>query len=167
MRSDFNSLHSASRVQSSLGFLLLHSRSLALLAVCLIAIGCGESKDPRGNRVAVSGQVLIDGKPLSAATIIFVCDQGNGKLRAAGTVENGQFKIEQPEGPLPGPATVEVHPQIIELEAFEAARQGNTSQPGEARSVSIPKRYFIGSQLTEQISESEPNDAIQINLQSK
>lgn len=60
---------------------------LCLAALCVVA-GCGQG---RPDRVAVSGQVLIDGQPLTQGLIQFVPEgarPSGGKLDA-----NGRFKL--------------------------------------------------------------------------
>jgi hypothetical protein len=54
------------------------------IAICVASSGCG---DGRPSRVPVSGQVLIDGKPLTRGTITFVPPEGrasSGKLDESG-----------------------------------------------------------------------------------
>jgi len=78
-----------------------------LVAVVLLAsAGCG---DGRPERVKVSGQVLIDGKPLTTGNIKFVPE---GARPSAGTLdENGQFTLtcfDGNDGVIPGTHRVQI-----------------------------------------------------------
>lgn len=140
--------------------------AMAMMTVVTLC-GCGSSQpDIRGERVSVSGQVLLDGQPLSRATILFISDQGSGAVKASGTVEAGAFTISSAAGPLPGSARVEIHPEIVDLEEFEAARSGDRYKQVEARPVTILPRYNIRSELTAQLSSEEAND-VRFELSSR
>ena len=55
-----------------------HLRLLLLITVC--CLGCGASEDPRGVRVGVRGSVLLDGKPVDRARILFLPAEGENDV---------------------------------------------------------------------------------------
>lgn len=82
-------------------------RALALAGlVCLLAAG-GCARGPK--RVPLTGRVTLDGKPLSAATVVF---EGSGGSYS-GAVEGGAFEVKNFEGAglPPGKYTVTVLPR--------------------------------------------------------
>jgi hypothetical protein len=111
-------------------------------------LGCG---DGRPKRVPVAGQVLLDGKPLSAGTIQFVTDAGRasqGKLD-----HDGRFRLscyEENDGALLGTHKV----------AIASAKELN---PFEVRWFA-PKKYadFRTSGLVQEITG--PADNLVINI---
>ena len=64
------------------------SRLLSVAAFAPLLIGCGDS---RPLRVAVSGQVLIDGKPLTLGSIRFIPSDSRASQGAID--ENGRFTL--------------------------------------------------------------------------
>ena len=83
-----------------------HRRLCAIfLAVLLLLFaGCG----PRSDRLAVSGEVALDGAPLDEGSIRLT-STGNGKLFASGAmIKNGNFHVPQEKGLPPGTYRVEI-----------------------------------------------------------
>jgi len=84
-----------------------HRSGQLLLACCVIvAAGCS---DGRPTRVPVSGQVLIDGQPLTRGTVKFVPE--NGRPSAGKIGEDGSFKLtcyDGDDGALMGKHRVQV-----------------------------------------------------------
>jgi hypothetical protein len=78
---------------------------LPLLALVMAAtIGCGA----RSDRLAISGEVNLDGAPLDSGSIHFT-STGSQKLAASGArIESGQFNIPQEKGLPPGTYAVEI-----------------------------------------------------------
>jgi len=119
----------------------------AVLTVTLLA-GCG---DGRPERVPVSGQVLIDGKPLTYGYVKFV---KRGSRPAGGYVdEQGRFKLScyvRDDGAIPGTYQVEVN--------------AGESLSGTQRKWHAPKKYarYDASGLTQEITEA--TDSVVINL---
>jgi hypothetical protein len=121
---------------------------LFLFTLALAVVGCG---DGRPKRLAVSGQVLIDGKPLTYGHIRFVprgARPSGGKLD-----EQGRFTLScygENDGIVPGVHRVEV----------------NAAEPLSATTIKwhAPKKYFryTFSGLEQQITES--TDSLVINL---
>jgi hypothetical protein len=85
----------------------MKSPQLSLLFILsLLTIGCG---DGRPDRVPVSGQVLIDGKPLTCGGVTFIPD---GHRASSGTIDaNGHFTLScygENDGAVPGKHKIEV-----------------------------------------------------------
>lgn len=60
-----------------------------LLGVILAVSGCG---GPEGGRVGVTGEVLLDGKPLPSGMIALYDDKGSAGV---GRISNGSFQLDQ------------------------------------------------------------------------
>lgn len=100
-----------------------------------ILLGCDLNQTIE--RLPVTGEVTLDDRPVSSATIRFISDQRSGD--AATIVSEGKFQIEQNNGLAPGQYDVVVTPNSPELnEAIEAIQSGDRD-PLNARSV--PSRY--------------------------
>lgn len=118
------------------------------LSLLFAATGCG---DGRPDRVAVSGQVLIDGKPLTCGTVKFI---PTGHRSSYGEIgKDGRFTLScygQNDGAVVGKHNVEVN-------ASEMVKP--TSMRWQA-----PKKYQdqATSGLTQEITE--PTNGIVINL---
>lgn len=90
--------------------------TLTFLAICVALFsGCG-SKDKTGSRIPVSGDVTLDGKPLSDSMIVLVSLSDSDKTKATGIIKSGKFEIKQQNGPIAGPNRVHVYPMGTELE---------------------------------------------------
>jgi hypothetical protein len=129
-----------------------HRPAIILLLVLLLPLavvaGCG---DGRPERLEVSGQVLIDGKPLTYGSVRFV---PKGARASSGSLdENGRFTLTcygNDDGVVPG-----VHQ--VEVNAAE-------SLSGSKNFWHAPKKYarFRTSPLTQEITES--TDSLVINM---
>lgn len=124
--------------------------SLAILVVCVVL---ADGRSERPDRVRVSGQVLIDGKPLTLGIVNFVPDAGRGST--ATLDEQGCFTltcIEASDGAVPGAHRIEV--------ALDGA-PGDMDEPWD-----VPNQYanFQTSGLCCQIIE--PTDGLTIELAS-
>lgn len=83
---------------------LIHYFGLSVLFCCL---GCGRT--PPGH-VTVSGSVTLDGKPVREAVILFepfTPDEGH---RTSALVVEGEFHLEEDQGPSPGKYHVVLNP---------------------------------------------------------
>jgi len=79
---------------------------LPLLAMAgLAAPGCG-SREDNLPRQPIAGTVTFDGAPLKAGTIQFYPATEKEGIAAGGFVVDGQFKVAQKEGPVPGKYSV-------------------------------------------------------------
>lgn len=126
------------------------------LAVTLCTfVGCAD-KSPQ--RMAVSGTVSLDTKPVGNATIIFT-PIGRG-LAAAAVIENGKFAMTEENGPTIGEFHVRINPMEAEIE------QVNPTELSRAnRRPLIPKTYQREGRLRATIS-AEPNPKLEFKLLS-
>jgi len=121
---------------------------LGVVTVIGIVAGCGDGRPPR---LKVSGQVLIDDKPLTFGFVRFV---PKGARPSSGRLdENGQFVLTcygNEDGVIPGLHQVEV-------------KAGETLS-GTKKKWHAPKKYnkYSTSELTQEITE--PTDSLEIHL---
>ncbi|TWT32773.1 hypothetical protein [Blastopirellula retiformator] len=120
-----------------------HITNLLLLSAMVAALGCTPGK-PEPTRVDVTGQVLIDGKPLDKGLIHF-------KTVSAGSIDS----LDIVDGKFAG--KVEPGSRRVEIAAFRPAAGGT---PGmDAGEVNyIPAKYNSSSKLTADVTEAGPND---------
>jgi hypothetical protein len=120
----------------------------ALAASAIVATGCS---DGRPGRVPVSGQVLIDGQPLTAGNIKFV---PNGARASSGKLDaQGRFTLtcyDGEDGVVPGKHRA----QISAMEVISASKVKWLAPPKYAD--------FRTSELEFEITE--PTDDLQITL---
>ncbi|HEX9832660.1 MAG TPA: hypothetical protein VGA66_06150 [Mycobacterium sp.] len=114
----------------------------------VVLAGCG---DGRPDRLKVSGQVLIDGKPLSHGYVRFV--PKGARPSSASLDENGRFTLAcfgDEDGAIPGTHQVEIN--------------GAEYISNDEILWHAPKKYasFRASPLTQEISES--TESLVINL---
>ncbi len=122
------------------------------------ALGCGsQDADPRGVRVAVHGNVTLDGTPLSRARIVFLSEGEKGAVKATGSIEDGTYQIPQENGPLVGKSRVEIYSEMADFEEFEAAKASNKRVTRPSAVSRIPINYNTRSTLTADVQEQEEN----------
>jgi len=133
-----------------------HYAWVGLSFMVTLLVGCGPSGP---TRIPVTGQVSLDGQPLSQGTITFI-PTGEGTA-ASGEVVDGKFAIAQEVGPSPGPSRVEV------LSYQETGRQVPGMVPGtmeaEIKQV-IPDQYNTRTQLEQELVADQP---VRLELTSK
>ncbi len=140
------------------------NRFVLLLMLFTNAVGCGGVEDPRGQRVAVSGTVTLDGEPLPAGTIRLASNQGNGAVKARAQISDGVFTFSEENGPLSGDVRVEIFSPTMELEQYDAARAG---QDSGFEPVFVPPRYNLNSQLTASIEPAGSDQSLTFELKSE
>lgn len=119
-----------------------------MLVLSLIAVGCG---DGRPSRLPMSGQVLIDGEPLTFGSVQFV--PTNARPSVAKLDEEGRFTLScygEKDGIVPGVHRVQVN----------AAEWISDNE----RKWHAPPKYFRyqTSGITQEVTET--TEAVVINL---
>jgi len=136
----------------------------SLLAMSLTAVGCGDGEVTLG-RVAVSGQVTLDGAPLEAGAIVFrgpiEADQASTVI-AYGQVKDGRYRIDADQGPCVGTARVMFFPKPLAREELEgrmdeASHRRRGSQNASVTVVEIPPQYGEASPLRADLSDQGEN----------
>jgi hypothetical protein len=130
-----------------------------LLAVCfgvflLSFVGCG----PRSNRLAVSGEVTLDGAPLDQGAIRLT-SIGSEKLFASGAVlRDGKFLIPQEKGLPPGSYRVEISsPDTAAPPVVYKSAPGEPTLPPTAPER-IPPEYNSKSKQTVEVTTAGDNN---------
>jgi hypothetical protein len=135
--------------------------SVWVTCVTLMSAGCGGSSGPE--LVEVHGTVLLDGKPLSGASIRFVPElQGAEAVRPASGVtdDDGRYELEYSSsrsGALPGRYKV----LITTARAPDEDEEGN---PTPAAPETVPDVYNINSTLTADVGPDK--DEFDFKLES-
>jgi hypothetical protein len=130
-----------------------------IVLVCTLALGC--SSEPK--RVAVSGTVNLDGKPVSNCILVLQSDSSEFGAGAVAVVQEGKFSMTNETGPIPGKYFVLVQEDQPDLEEYEERKKVNPKNALNKKSV--PDRYRSRSDL--QVAVSASVDPLVINLSSK
>ncbi|APZ96510.1 hypothetical protein [Fuerstiella marisgermanici] len=158
----------AARLSLSLRRLHVCVYTFAVGLFCVTTLGFGDAReDSRGVRVAVDGSVTLNGELLPAGRIIFITDQGDGQVKAAAEIVNGWYSFTDQNGPLKGEARVEIHPVGLELEQFEATRDGNVRKRIDVTPMDIPTKYNVRSKLTATISADSTENYVNFELATR
>ena len=119
-------------------------RAICLIFFVLALAGCGGA-----GTSPVEGVVLLDGKPLSDASVQFV-PQGTGRDATGQTNQNGEFAMSTfhpRDGVLPGEYKVVVSPPLGTPDpkqyatAEEAMSGANKPQPKKESGIAFPQKY--------------------------
>jgi hypothetical protein len=125
---------------------------MALLLLITVA-GCG----PRSDRLAISGEVTLNGVPLDAGSIRFSSVPGE-KLYATGAmVKDGDYRIPQAKGLPPGRYRVEINsPDLKAIPVATRPAPGEPLGPPTAPER-IPPEYNTNSTQTVEVTAGEDN----------
>ncbi len=130
--------------------------ALGLAVVALTAIlgsSCGKSD----GKLAVSGEVTLNGLPLDAGVIEFdPLDEVGTKSGAM--IENGRYHIAVQHGLVPGKYRVRISagdPNIMEPASEEEI--GAPSDKNRLSKERVPPEYNVGSKQTVEVTAQGPN----------
>src|SRR5689334_12932781 len=121
---------------------LNHGRlAAALLSLLVAGGGCADRNSSVDTlpRVAVSGSVTLDGKPLPAGSVQFLpeaAEAGKG-VTAVGDIKDGTFTIDKDQGPVPGKYRV----NISSLHGVEIKPDEQPGPPPKQEPEKVPARY--------------------------
>jgi hypothetical protein len=129
---------------------------LACLSILFLLVGCGRSQTS-----PVEGQVTLDGKPLSGASIQFIA-QGKGHDATAETDKTGHFVLytfQPKDGALPGSYKVVISPppgsaDTTKYASADEAMAAAMKQPAKKEAgPAFPQKYSRPDQtpLTQEV----------------
>lgn len=130
-----------------------------IVSLFVLALGC--SSEPK--RVAVSGTVTLDGKPVSNCIVVLQSDSSEFGAGATAIAQEGKFSLSEETGPIPGKYFVLVHEDQPDLEEYEERRQSNPKNALNKQFV--PDRYRSRSDL--EVTVSASGEPVVIELSSK
>ena len=110
------------------------SRTLLLLTAVVVG-GCGRG-DRGPERVAVSGTVTYNGKPLSEGTIRFVPLPNCPVPTSGASIANGQYRLEGNDGVPVGTHKIQIEAFRIRVRRGEAPRRPGASGPANTSPTS-------------------------------
>ncbi len=122
----------------------------AIVGIVVGVSGCAQPEDP-WTRAAASGEVTLDGEPLSEGTITFFPSGTTKGPAAGGDIIDGRYDISAAEGPVVGTNRVEIRSVQKTGRVVESPIAVETSGPPiemveELRQV-IPAEYNRDSNL--------------------
>jgi len=124
---------------------------LHVTALLVLCAGCSSG----GPEIAyVSGRVMMDGKPLANAAVVFIPE--DGRPAGARTDADGNYVLnfsESRRGAIPGTNTV----RISTLREAEKDENGKTVVPGSRET--IPMEYNVASTLSFTVEPKKKNIA--------
>lgn len=118
-----------------------------LLATLLGASGCGQAAPPR---MAVSGRVTLDGRPLAEGTISFMPAGEVRGPKAGDVIRQGVYNIPKDSGPLIGLAKVVIRSNNSKPIDPKLHDSMSRAPPREL----VPAHYNDNSILTAEVTDS-------------
>ena len=125
----------------------------------VLALGC--SSEPK--RVAISGTVTLDGKPVSNCVVVLQSDSREFGAGATAVVQEGKFSMSNETGPIPGKYFVLVQEDQPDLEEYEERKKANPKNALNKKFV--PDHYRARSDL--QLTINTSGEPLVIDLSSK
>ena len=127
--------------------------AVAMLLTASAALGCSSATEGIREipRVAVSGEVTLDGKPLPEGKIELVPLGSESGDTAVADIQDGRFSIIRAVGPSPGKHKVKISSRKS-LKIAEGQEPGGA--PNKREPEKIPKKYNAQSTLEVDIPDS-------------
>lgn len=130
------------------------SAMLALfgLAVLFAAAGCGSEVNTDG-RLAINGNITLDGAPVQSGSIRF--EPEGGQTASGATIAEGKYEIPADKGLKPGKYRVFIN--ATEPDAEQRSAEDLMNNPGPPKKELIPAKYNKKSDVTVEVTEAGPN----------
>lgn len=132
-----------------------------LLLVLFGAMGCG----PNDGRVAVSGQVTLDGKPIESGAILLVPVEGTMSPSAGSDIIDGDFDVSRAKGPKAGVFRVEIRSQRKSGRMVQAPPPAPPGVLAEEWIEAVPPAYNRESTLRVELQAG--NNPLNFDLKSR
>ena len=141
------------------------SRLSAILgsAALVACIGCGDKGPPR---VAVSGNVLLDGAPMSSGSITFTPIAPTSGPLAGGPIVDGKYLLDERNGPVIGKLRVEILADIEFAAPPDDPRAFDAATGGKVPVNPLPAKYNTASELKVETLSGQENE-FNFELQSR
>lgn len=143
------------------------SRSLLLVSLCILTMGCGGSS--RAKTVGVTGVLLLDGAPVPDARIRFVPSNPDGRTAIGDTDAAGKFKLstfEPGDGIIPGEYDADVTSKVPAGNAVDTSDMAAKIASVEPKDGSVPEKYkdVKTSQLHYTFTEQDNERVVEVKL---
>ncbi|MFM7317797.1 MAG: hypothetical protein ACKO5E_12705 [bacterium] len=126
---------------------------IALSLACITLAGCG-SGDGK-TRVAVEGEIKLNGKALPSGLVSFLPTDHKGEAAVA-KIENGKYSIERANGPVLGSYKVLINSK--QPTGKKLRDQDNPAQLIKEEREVVPSQYNSNSTLTIEIKKGGQKD---------
>jgi hypothetical protein len=116
------------------GFPITELREMFTIILCLTlagSAGCNNQAGPQ--RVALHGKVTLNGTPVNSGSISLLPEAGNDAPTANTNIQQGAYRFDNSNGPMPGPYQVLVLP---------AQNDAGTSKAANFKSAPPPRREW-------------------------
>jgi hypothetical protein len=117
--------------------------SLSAIGALVTFVGCGSSSD----RLAISGEVTLDGVPLGSGSIRFTSLESQKLLASGAVIQNGRYSIPAKKGLWPGTYRVEMSSPDLAAPPV-MVRDTPDSMGIPAAPDRIPPEYNVNSEKT-------------------
>ena len=94
----------------------------------------------------MQGKIVLDGKPLDRALIVFIPISIEGARQSGSLVMNGEYQVSEQDGLMPGRYRVEFHPYTSPFDT------GGSNRGGVAQ---MPEWYAVKPRLEIEVKETE------------
>ncbi len=134
-------------------------------AILLLAVlaGCGDGGLPR---IAVTGNVTIDGRALKSGFITFIPTKGSEGPKASGPISDGAYKLDKKSGPIIGKLRVEIRAGQSLAYELDNPEDFDAKAPRVLPENPIPPQFNDQSILICETKEGETN-AFNFDLKTK
>ncbi len=136
---------------------LLKAVRAAGLAALLLAVlpGCG---DAGLQRVAVQGNVTVDGQALKNGSITFIPTEGTVGPKASGQVADGTYELNKEDGPMIGKLRVEIRADQELAYELDDPEDFDAKAPRVLLKNPIPPQFNDRSTLIRETKKGETNE---------
>lgn len=140
--------------------MMLRINFCVFVIASMLSVGC--NAEPR--RIAVSGSVSLDGKPVNDCIAVFQSTQSEGsQWGATAIISEGRFELPARNGLVPGQYGVIFTESQPDLEDYEILRLAGSKNPLNKKF--IPTRYTVPNDV--RITIENGMAPISLSLKSK
>jgi len=136
----------------------------ALLGLAVAGCSSATTEVDTLPRVAVSGSITLDGKPLPEGKLQFQPDAASTGIIAIGEIKDGRFSIDRASGPVPGTYRVMVSGRpVFKIKAGAEPGGG----PPNAGPDPVPKWYNVKTSPLEAKVTADSPQSFEFTMNSK